>query len=361
MNTEKIIQEDEIDLVEVAKTIWSNRKFVLKIAGMFAVISLVIAFTSPIEYEASCKLLPESENSKMSKLGGLAGLAGLAGVDIGSMGAGGAGAITPQLYPEIVGSFPFVMEVINDTIYFEQKNINTTPFYYFKEIQKPPFFGYVLKYTIGLPGVIKDAFSKKDTESENPKSSEFIRLTKEEWSLLEGFKDRIEVEMNPETNIIEVTVEMPDPYAAAQLAKKIEVMITEAVIKYKTDKALKNLEFIQKTYNESKTDFEAVQLKLASAMDRNQNINSITGQIELKRIKHEHDIAFGVFKGLSSQVEQAKIKLKEETPVFTVLEPVKIPEGKSKPKRMIILVIMSLLGAFFAIIIILFKYIRKYA
>ncbi|MDW3208235.1 MAG: Wzz/FepE/Etk N-terminal domain-containing protein [Reichenbachiella sp.] len=337
----KVIHDDEIDLIELAKTIWAGRRFIAKVTGIFAIIGLVIAFTSPVEYEASCKLLPESQEAQMPNMGGLAGLAGLAGVDLSSM-SGSSGVLTPQLYPEIVNSLPFILEVLNDTVYFEQMDLHTTSFHYFKEIKKPSLLGYAMKYTIGLPGLLKKAVQGEESAKEN--ASPFYRLSKEDWKIIEKFKERISIEIDAETGIIEVLIELPDPYAAAQIAKKIELMVTEAVIEYKTDKSIKNLEFILETYNEAKAEFEKVQLRLARATDRNKNVSSATGQIELKKIEHEYDIAFDVYKGLSSQVEQAKIKLKEETPVFTILEPVRIPEDKSKPKRAIILCVMIFLG-----------------
>ncbi|MEP3387658.1 MAG: Wzz/FepE/Etk N-terminal domain-containing protein [Reichenbachiella sp.] len=338
----RVIQDDEIDLIELAKTIWAGRRFIAKVTAVFAIIGLVIAFTSPVEYEASCKLLPESQEKQMANLGGLAGLAGLAGVDLSSMGAAGSGVLTPQLYPEIVNSLPFILEVMNDTVYFEQLDLRTTSFHYFKEIAKPSLLGYAVKYTIGLPGQIKQLIIEESELKEN--KSPFYRLTKEDWKTIENFKERLSIEIKAETGIIEVLVEMPDPYAAAQIAKKIELMVTEAVIEYKTDKSLKNLEFILETYQESKAEFEAIQLRLAHATDRNKNVTSATAQIELKKIEYEYDIAFGVYKGLSSQVEQARIQLREETPVFTVLEPVRVPADKIKPKRAIILSIMIFLG-----------------
>jgi LPS O-antigen subunit length determinant protein (WzzB/FepE family) len=69
-----IIKDDEIDLIEVAKTIWAGRKLILKVTAVFLVIGLVIAFGSKVEYEASCKLMPETQEGMKSNLGGLGSL-----------------------------------------------------------------------------------------------------------------------------------------------------------------------------------------------------------------------------------------------------------------------------------------------
>lgn len=350
----KIIQDDEIDLVELAKTIWAGRLFIAKVTGVFIIMGLVIAFTSPVEYEASTKLLPESSEGSSPKLSGLGGLAGLAGINLGSMSSGG-GLLTPQLYPEIVNSLPFILDVMNDTIYFETQNIHTTSFYYFENIAKPSLLVYIKKYTVGLPGLIKASIFNGKEELARSTKHEFYRLSKEDWALVEGFRERITVKINDESGLISINVEMPDAFAAAEITKKIERNVTQAVIKYKTDKAKENLDFVVETFEDAKMEFESVQLRLARATDRNMNVTSATAQVELRRIENQYNLAFEVYKGLASQVEQAKIKLKEDTPVFSTLEPVRIPVEKSKPKRGTTLLAFGIIGVFFAIAWVLFK------
>ncbi|PIB37131.1 hypothetical protein BFP72_17825 [Reichenbachiella sp. 5M10] len=353
----KMVQEDEIDLVELAKTIWAGRKFIGKVTGIFIVFGLVVAFTSPVEYEASTKLMPEATEGATPSLGGLGGLAGLAGIDISSM-SGGGGVLSPQLYPEIVNSLPFILDVMNDTIYFESLDLRTTSFDYFENIAKPSMLGYVMKYSIGLPGLIKKSIVGDERVNPSGEQQEFYRLTKDQWKIVEKFKERIALSIDDETGLISIKVEMPDAYAAAQITKKIEREVTKAVIKYKTDKAKENLSFVIETFEEAKAEFEAVQVRLARAMDRNMNVSSATAQIQLRRIENEYNVAFEVYKGLASQVEQAKIKLKEDTPVFTVLEPVRVPEDKSKPNRIIVLCLAMVAGIVLSITIISLRNIR---
>ncbi|MCV9388483.1 Wzz/FepE/Etk N-terminal domain-containing protein [Reichenbachiella ulvae] len=349
----KIIQEDEIDLVELVKTIWSGRLFIAKVTGIFIVLGLVIAFTSPVEYEASTRLLPEVADNGSQNLGGLGSLAGLAGIDLGRMPTGGA-VLSPQIYPEIVNSLPFILDVMSDTIYFESQDLRTSSFDYFEKHAKSSLLSYAKKYSIGLLGII---YSGKTSESNSHifYDQEFYRLSKKQRKLVEGFKERISINISDETGLINIMVEMPDAFAAAQVTRKIEREVTKSVIKYKTDKAKENLAFVVKTFEEAKKNFESVQFRLARLMDRNMNVSSATAQIQLKRVENEYNLAFEVYKGLASQVEQAKIKLKEETPVFTVLDPVRIPAEKSKPKRVFVLVVFFVLGSFSSVSICIAK------
>jgi len=45
-------------------------------------------------------------------------------------------------------------------------------------------------------------------------------------------------------------------------------------------------------------------------------------------------------------MEQAKLKVQDQTPVFTVIEPAKVPLIKSKPKGVIIAMGLMFVGAF---------------
>ena len=74
----------------------------------------------------------------------------------------------------------------------------------------------------------------------------------------------------------------------------------------------------------------------------------------------EYNLAFGVYSELAKQVETQNIQVKEDTPIFTVLEPVSVPNLKSKPKRGKILVIWIFTGLLFGIVHVYgYKYYRE--
>ena len=342
----QIVKDDEIDLIELAKVIWSKRIFIIKLTTVFVALGLLIAFTSKVEYEASCKLMPESQEGMKSNLSGLSGLAGLAGIDLG---LGISGSLTPELYPEIVKSVSFQLDLIHQPVRFEKLDTTISSYYYFKEVDRPSLFGWIEEYSIGLPGKIKSMFLN-DVENLPPSHDELITLTKEDWELIEEYKDRVNVSVSKESGIITVSVIMPDPYAAAKVTHLLVKKLTKEVTNYKIEKAMVNLEFIQDRYGEIEVEYEEKQRVLATFTDRNKNITSSLVQNEYQRLQNEMNIAFEVYKGLATQLEQAKIKVKEETPVFTILEPVKVPVEKSKPKRAIFMIISCLLGLIFSLI-----------
>lgn len=104
-------ETEEIDLLELAKKIWAKRRFIIKYALIGAVAGLVIGFSLPKEYTSSVKMAPEE--GKSNKTSNMAGLAALAGFDLS--GAGGVDGINLMLYPDVVQSTPFIVELSQDS------------------------------------------------------------------------------------------------------------------------------------------------------------------------------------------------------------------------------------------------------
>ena len=99
MNTPDTDNAQEIDLIELAKRLWGERKFIFKCCGIAVVVGLVVAFSIPKEYSTTVKLAPETSDPS-KKMGNLGGLAAMAGINLNS--TSGADAISPDLYPDVV-------------------------------------------------------------------------------------------------------------------------------------------------------------------------------------------------------------------------------------------------------------------
>lgn len=353
----RIVEEDEIDLVEVAKTIWANRRTIYKTVAVFIVLGLIVAFGSKVEYEASCKLLPDAQDTKMPGLGSLGGLAGLAGINLD---LGSQGTLSPELYPQIVQSLPFQLKVINKELKFEEKDTTTTSYIYFKEIDSPSPLGFIAEYTFGLPGKIKGLFSVETIEDTIQTEGKIIKISKEDDKLIEKFKERISVNVDSKTGMITMTAEMPDAVAAAELAEISVDLLQQYVINYKISKTRENLKFVKDRHEEARSRFEKAQMNLAAFNDRNLNVVTARAQSEQQRLQNEYNLAFEVYQGLAQQLEQAEIKVKEDTPVFTTVEPVRVPVEKSWPKRSIILAVSIFLGFAFSITTIILRYSLPY-
>lgn len=342
-------REEFTSLSEIIRSIWSQRKIVARISISFVILGFILAFTSGVEYEASSKLMLEAETDLKDNLGALGGLAGLAGI---SLDLGPSNSIDPEVYPELVKSVPFIVQVLETPIYYKKLDSTVSSSEYFEKYHHESILNTVLKYTVGLPGLIKKNLSNSTNDKVELLEYNTLQFSSDEIDLIEMMQERIQVRVDATTGMINVIVEMPDPFAAAILTEQVVMHLTKQVSRYKTEKAVVNMKFIEERYKESKSEFETKQENLARFTDKNVNLTSALSQAEFQRMQNEYEIAFEVYKGLAIQLEQAKIKVKEDTPIFTPIDPAKVPIEKSKPKRILILSISVLLGLFTAIIFI---------
>jgi LPS O-antigen subunit length determinant protein (WzzB/FepE family) len=335
--------EDEIDLLKLAKTFWSGRKtfFICLLVG--TVLGLFIAILTPAEYTATTIMVPQS-TGKSSSMSGLGGLAALAGIDIS--GAAQGADMSPILYPKIVSSTPFKLELMNTPIQFDGLDKKVSLFYYLTEYKKTSVLGSIKKYTIGLPGVIITAIKGKKTEpliSKDNKGNLTV-LTKDQYKVSEVLDKLISLEVDAKQGYLTLTVIMPEALAAAQLAQKAQELLQRDITNFKVQKAKADLEFIQERYNEVKAEAEGYQINIAQRTDQYKNLTSTVPQVQTTRVQTKYGIASTVFQELAKQLEQAKIQVKKDTPVFTIVEPVSVPNEKSKPNRLLLVVLWISLG-----------------
>ncbi len=343
IQTKKQIEDDEIDLIALSKTFWSGKAILIKSVIVFGIIGFFVAILSPKEYIAKTVMVPQVADGQ-SKLGGLGGLAAMAGINL-SVGSTGS-ELSPTIYPQIIASIPFQLELMNTPLQFVESASPVTLYDYYTKERKISFLGYIKKYTIGLPGtLIASVKGKADIENTigtAPKQP--IRLTEKQKSARNILSQIISLEVNAKEGYLSLTSKMSEPAPAAQLAQRAQELLQQYIIEFKIKKTKVNLDFVQQRYDETEKKYLVLQERLASFRDRNRNVSSAIAGTELERLTSQYNLISGVYSELAKQLEQAKIQVKQDTPVFTIIEPVSVPTEKSKPNRPMILFIWIFLG-----------------
>lgn len=351
----------EIDLVMIFLELWKRRNVVFKSIGVFFIIGLVIFIGSPKEYKSEVVLLVESSssnneiNSIFQQFSGLAGLGRLGSVSTKD-------ALTPDLYPNIVSSTPFLLDIL--TLKLTASSYNSTQMvgdHLLKHTRKS-IGELIIEYTVGLPGKIVKIFKPKSTtkvefKTENKDESP-LKLTSLQNSLTRELKKRISAKADDANSTLTISAEMQDPRLAAELADSLVNCLTNYIIEYRTQKARSDLKFVEQNLKDAEKRFNKAQQALAEFRDRNLNIITSSARITEQNLQSEYTLAFNLFNSLSQQLEHEKIKVQEKTPVFKVLEPAKVPISKSKPKISFIMISMIFLGGFFGIGVALLKIIK---
>ena len=348
--------EDEIDLIALAKTLWKGRKTVIKTTIIFMAIGLFIAIFSQKEYTASTTFVTQTTESKVG--GSLGGLATMAGINLGGMSS--ESGIPPTLYPQIVNSILFQKELLQTELTIEGQTQPVSFTDYYTTIYSSGILGYIKKYTMGLPGLLISAIKGKTVtpsgvEGQLTSNNQPFVITEAENKLIKLLEDQIILNVDDSEGYISLIVKMPEAIAAAQMVKKTQELLQQYIINFKVQKSSEQLKFVRERYTEKENEFKIAQQRLARFRDRNRNTNSALAQTTLERLQSEYDLAYSVYAELAKQVEAQQIKVKEDTPVFTILKPVTVPVEKSKPSRFSILFTFVFFGIIIGVIIVYLK------
>ena len=331
----------EIDLIPIAKKFWFGRRTIAKWTIIGGILGLIIALSSSKEFVATSILVPSGYEgvAKLSAMSGLGGLAAMAGINLNtSLGTD----LSPIVYPKIVTSIPFHLELMDTPLSFKEIGKPVTLMEYYSDYQKP---NLLLKYTLGLPGLLINAL--KGEEKEIIKSTEAqgpIELTATQQVVHGMLMGAVSLEVDPKEGVLILTSKMPEALPAAQLGERAQQLLQKYIVEFKVKKSKANLNFIQQRFDETTLKFEAMQQRLATFRDRNKNVSLATVRTEEERLTSQYNLTYNVYNELAKQLEQAKIQVKQDTPVFTIIEPVSVPLRKTKPNRPLILIIWLVVG-----------------
>ncbi|MGE4587196.1 MAG: Wzz/FepE/Etk N-terminal domain-containing protein [Mangrovibacterium sp.] len=332
--------DDEIDLIALARTLWNGRKILIRSVIICFIIGLLIAFLSPKEYTSATIVVPQLGQSS-SNMGGLSSLAAMAGFNLSDM-TNADGTLSPMVYPQIISSVPYQLELMNAPFTFSETDHPVSIFEYYTRLAKPGILSTIKRYTFGLPFVILKAVKG---ESQKPETgTRLITLTEEQEEIRKLIEEKLTLEVNSKEGYLTLKARMPEAALSAEVAQYARELLQKYITRLKIEKASEQLNFIRGRYTEKKKEFEQAQEKLALFRDRNKNVATAMAGTEEERLQSEYSIAFNVYSELAKQLEQAQIRVKEDTPVFSVLAPAVVPGEKSKPRKALILIIWIFLG-----------------
>lgn len=329
-----ISEEKEIDLLALGKKIWLKKKFILKVVGIGFIFGLVVAFSIPKEYTTAVILIPDSKSTTSGNMGSLAALAG-----INLNTALGEDALaSPELYPSIINSTPFLKGLLNIQVTDSKINIDTTLYSYINDYQSATWWSYLLK----APGFLKTLLSSKKDDLNNDNKSNERFISEKDQKILSTLASRIFINSNKKTGETTIDVTMQSPEISAYLADTITSYLQSYIIDYRTQKARKDLAYSEKLYEESKVDYYKTQATLAAYIDGNINVVSAKYKLTQERLQNEASLAYTLYNQMAQQLQMAKVKVQNTTPVFAVIQPAVEPLRPSKPSKKMIIA-----GAFF--------------
>ena len=308
-----------------------------------AVIGYFTAMIAPVEYDATSVMITDQVANSGS--GSLSNLASLAGVQVPTSSSDGS--LGADIYPLLLSNKPFLLEFSQTPIFFEELNDSITLNQFFENNQEKGFVGNVKAFFSGDEPAyteLKEALTKdkkriqtsatqdstlqKNTDLFLSNRTYTSELTPNDSRIISVLKDRIKFTQSGK--FIDVSVKMPNAKLSAETTKTLISLMIKYISSFKLSKQLDDFHFLEQRTLEAEERYKKAQYSLANFKDSNYNVVFESYKVRGMQLENEFTLSFSLYNQLVTQLEQAKIQLKKETPLFTMVEPVYIPDAQSK-------------------------------
>jgi len=328
-------ERQPIDLIHIGRLLWSERKFIAKVSFAFLVVTAILVYSLPRSYSSTVMLAPEMSNTSGIS-GSLSSLASMAGVSLGNESED---AIYPMIYPDVVSSNQFLVDLFDIRVRTVDKKIDTTLMTYMLKHQKSPWWSSAIK---PLKKWLKSL--KKKTEGPAADVINPFWLSKENDELCRGLQGCINCSVDKKTDVITLSFTAQDPLVAATVTDSIREHLQHYITDYRTAKARNDLEYAQKLLSEAKVKYKETQRAYASYCDSHQNTILQSYITQQESLENAMQLAFNEYTQLTQQVQAAKAKVQERTPAFAIVQCASVPQKPSAPKRLLSMLASIIFG-----------------
>ncbi|MFT7157012.1 MAG: hypothetical protein ACI8Q1_002027 [Parvicella sp.] len=352
-----ILSKEVFSLRDVFSVLVIHRTLIKIVLGCSLSLGIVYYVMAPEEYKSDATLLIEVPTGQGSALSGLAGLAGVSLP--GGMGANSPVIISADLYPVILDSDRFLMQVLEQKFSFEEYGEMKLK-EYFNELKPVHPWKKIVPFIVGLPKRVSRVFSDEtnsvlsgiDAETMKDDSTiiEMDASTRYAVSIL-----RSRIELKTEPRILTFSVKMPEASVSAKLNAVVQEHLIDYVTKYETDKEKENVNFISSRLAESSISLRKAQVELAEYRDSNQGVISEKRRTIEEMLVAELNLRRSIFNTMYGDLEQSRIKLKSITPLFTTIDAPRVPHKKAEPDILSSLILSLVLGVLVTIVLIFIR------
>lgn len=332
--------ESEIDLMELVAKVWKQRRKVILWCAVGAVVGLVVGFSTPATFSAKVLLAPEQQqrtNSSVSSIASMMGFSLNNSVD----------AISVEMFPDVVSSTPFIVDLLDTPVTFERNDstMTTTLWEYMDEHQKSSWISHVISAPFKALGWFMGLFSEKE-EDVPVEIAELdpANLPKNVRKVVDKLSKDIVVTVDKKSGKTEMSLLMQDPQVVAVVLQTVVDNLKSYMSDYRTSKARQDVTNLSAICQQRKDDYYAAQRAYAEYTDANKNVVRQSIQIERDRLQQEMNLAYQVYSQVATQLEGARIQEQQAKPVFAIIKPVTVPLRKAAPSKAKLLVVFTFLA-----------------
>ena len=331
-HTSKTNEDDTIDLREIGSRLWRKKWWFATLLPVAAVLSAIIIVDVPRTYTTSTTMAPEVENPVASG-GALSSIAASFGFDMSS--GQSTDAISPTLYPDLMEDNGFVANLFDIRVATADKQVDTTYYAYMRYHQKQ---SWLAQQGDTINKKLKKLFPKQDTDFKgNTSKTEFnpYFLSKKDDGIVNKMRDNISISVDKKTGVISISATAQDPLVCQTLADSVRERLQDFIIKYRTSKARRDVEYYEKLTNDARAEYEKTRRLYAKTADENLDVVLESEKSKIEDLENTMQMQYNTYTAMCTQLEAARAKLRQYTPVFTVVKGADVPIKATGPKRMI--------------------------
>lgn len=330
------ILKNEIRLDLILGIIKDNWKRYITVMFITGIISSLLIICVPRYYVVRVMLAPEY--GEQSPINGILGTAA-SFLNLGMGAAGGSSAIVPEFYPDIIKSTDFMVGLMSASVESQDGQFKGTYARYIISREKYPWWSVLM-------AKVKKVFSKKKTPfntSEDYKVNPFA-LTASEYDIIKSMSAAINCDVDEKTGVISISVKAQDPLVAAVMANNVREELQVFLTQYRTEKIKNELKHATELCNSAYIDYIKAQEAYAEFSDKHQALTRQSYKVEEMRLSGEMQMALEIYNALYQQKLYSESELQKRTPAFTTLQNATVPVKPTGPKRMVTVMIMTILS-----------------
>jgi uncharacterized protein involved in exopolysaccharide biosynthesis len=285
----KASEPPEIKFQDFLAPVWAERKRIIVLSVVGALVVLGINFLLPNSYKASAVILPETDKNKLGMMSQLAGLASLAGVNVSPGDAA-------RLYPVILNSEAVLTSVITRRFASERFKDSVNLVQYFELDEGTP---------------------EKDLDE-----------------ALKALRASMTVSFDTKTSVVTATMEMREPKLAADVLNTILHELDSLLREKKASSATEQRKWIESRLQQVDQELREAEERLKVFREKNRRVSdSPQLMLQQERLLREVQVKGTIDVELRKQAEIAKIEEIKQVTTVNILDEGRPPVRKERPKR----------------------------
>ena len=324
-----------IDMGKIVKVILTHRKAYCYVLPIVMVVTYLLMCCMPRYYMSSVVLAPESSDN--TSLGSFS--SSLASLGLGSLGKlANNDAISPDLYPDLLSSNDFVVQLFPIKVINKDGSINTNYYDYLNHKQKDAWWNKIKGYIMELidPTPL--------TNFRGTEKVDIFSMSKKQQDIAAKIKKNINCEIDQKTYAITISVKDQDPKICATIADSTRQHLQNFIIDYRTNKAKNDYAYYNNLCNKAKKEYEEARRKYASSSDANMDVSLTSVRSKIDDLENDMQLKYNIYSSMNTQKQAALAKIQEKTPAFTTLQSATVPIKPAGPKRMLMSIAMAMLA-----------------